>query len=76
MEHPPIVQRVATEYQTRFGCTPQWVTSAPGRVNLIGEHTDYNGGWVMPIAIDRRTAIAAGPGREDAPSRIHAVRYR
>ena len=44
----------------RFGREPDVVASAPGRVNLIGEHTDYNGGEVLPIAIARRTWVAAG----------------
>src|SRR5688500_6253693 len=43
-----------------YGRDPQIVASAPGRVNLIGEHTDYNGGQVLPIGIDRRTWIALG----------------
>jgi galactokinase len=38
------------------------VVSAPGRVNLLGEHTDYNGGPVLPFAVERRTVVAAGPG--------------
>ena len=44
-----------------FGGDPAVVASAPGRVNLIGEHTDYNGGEVLPIAIDRRTVVAVRP---------------
>lgn len=47
-----------------YGGWPDVIASAPGRVNLIGEHTDYNGGQVLPIAIDRRTyvAIRTAPG--------------
>ena len=39
------------EFQRRFGTAPR-IFRAPGRVNLIGEHTDYNDGWVMPVAVD------------------------
>ena len=55
----------------RFGREPEVVASAPGRVNLIGEHTDYNGGEVLPIAISRRTWVAAGrpaTGARSAPA--------
>jgi len=41
-----------------YGREPFWLVSAPGRVNLIGEHVDYNGGTVIPMAIDKRTWIA------------------
>ena len=44
-------------FQQRYGRTPR-IFYAPGRVNLIGEHTDYNGGFVLPMAIDRGTAVA------------------
>ena len=55
-------QRAARAYKDKFGEEPELVTSAPGRVNLIGEHTDYNGGFVLPCAIDRRIAVAVGAG--------------
>jgi galactokinase len=48
-------------FTASFGSRPGVVTSAPGGINLIGEHTDYNGGPVLSIAIERRTAVAAGP---------------
>ena len=43
-----------------FGSGPTVLVSAPGRVNLIGEHLDYNGGPVLPLALERRTVVAAG----------------
>jgi galactokinase len=55
-------QRAARAYKEKFGEEPGLVASAPGRVNLIGEHTDYNGGFVLPCAIDRRIAVAVGAG--------------
>jgi galactokinase len=53
----------ASEFICRYGRTPQ-VSSAPGRVNLIGEHTDYNDGYVMPAAIEYSTLVAASPRSE------------
>ncbi|MFH1108291.1 MAG: galactokinase [Planctomycetota bacterium] len=52
----------AAEYVRVFGARPAVVARAPGRVNLIGEHTDYNEGFVLPFAIDRAVHVAAGTG--------------
>jgi galactokinase len=57
-----IEQQALDRYRDRFGAEPELVASAPGRVNLIGEHTDYSGGFVLPCAIDRRIAVALGRG--------------
>lgn len=51
-------------FRDRFGHAPAVVVRAPGRVNLIGDHTDYTGGSVLPMAIDRQVVVAAG-ARED-----------
>ncbi len=56
-------------FAERFGYRPLGIWSAPGRVNLIGEHTDYNEGFVLPFAIDRRTVLALGR-RDDRRLRI------
>jgi galactokinase len=55
-----IEQRAFQAYQNQFLEEPALVASAPGRVNLIGEHTDFNGGFVLPCAIDLRVAVAMG----------------
>jgi galactokinase len=60
------VERVPDVYASRFGGPPAVVWTAPGRVNLIGEHTDYNDGFVLPFALPHRTAVAASP--VDGPS--------
>ena len=44
--------KLLQDYADHFGTRPDFIARAPGRVNLIGEHTDYNDGWVLPIAID------------------------
>lgn len=57
--------RVREEFQRRFGEEPSFLARAPGRVNLIGDHTDYNDGFVLPMAIDREVwlAVRARPDR-------------
>jgi galactokinase len=50
--------RILTAFQQRFGTDPEFVSRAPGRVNLLGEHVDYNEGFVLPVAIDRDTLVA------------------
>ena len=66
-------QRVEAEFQFRFGYVPSVVAAAPGRVNLIGEHVDYNHGFVLPMAIERYVIIAAAPSSN--PSKEHATFY-
>ena len=50
-----------TDFERVFGCAPRVQTRAPGRVNLLGEHVDYNQGVVLPIAIDRAVSLVAAP---------------
>jgi galactokinase len=56
-------RRARELFRRTYGGDPALVATAPGRVNLIGEHVDYNGGAVLPFAIDRRTAVAVGGAR-------------
>src|SRR2546425_348784 len=63
-------------FRETFRTTPRAAASAPGRVNLIGEHTDYNGGPVLPIAIAQRTSVAVGPGRDGDAGVLEAISTR
>ena len=64
---PGVIER----FSRTFGGPPLWITAAPGRVNLIGEHTDYNAGFVFPLAIERYVVMAGGrPTGADAGDRV------
>lgn len=63
------IEAVRAAFEAAFGYEPSGVWSAPGRVNLIGEHTDYNLGFVLPFAINRRT-FAAVALRSDSTVRV------
>ncbi|HYO73891.1 MAG TPA: galactokinase family protein, partial [Archangium sp.] len=62
----------APRFETLFGRPPQVRVQAPGRVNLIGEHTDYNGGFVLPMAIPQQTEVVLAP-REDRQVRAFSA---
>jgi galactokinase len=64
--------RAASWFGEAFGGEPEGVWRAPGRANLVGEHTDYNGGWVLPFALDRGVTVAAARRRDG----LLAVRSR
>lgn len=64
-------QAIRDAFEARFGAAPQRVVRAPGRVNLIGEHTDTSDGFVMPMAIDREVRVVLTP-RSDTTVRLVA----
>jgi galactokinase len=66
-----VIDKIKTEFSKQFSVEPR-IFRAPGRVNLIGEHTDYNDGFVMPFAIDRAT-IVAGAKRDDRRIEVAAL---
>lgn len=67
-------QRVVEAFEAEFGTRPQFLVRAPGRVNLIGEHTDYNEGFVLPMAINRSVWIALQP-RADVQVRVRSLEF-
>lgn len=70
----PIEQTVTQQFKDVFNTSAQAVVRAPGRVNLIGEYTDLNNGYVLPMAIDRYLA-AAVKKRRDRQIRVHAMEF-
>lgn len=80
LDAKPLAERQAeleAAFAARFGAPPAYVVRAPGRVNLIGEHTDYHEGFVLPAAIDREVLIAGSPkaDREDFGARLVALDF-
>lgn len=68
-------EKLIALFKRRYGRAPQHLVRSPGRVNLIGEHTDYNDGWVLPMAIDRAIWIAFTP-RHDDRVEVYAADYK
>ena len=70
------LKNIANIYRKLFGKESKnlLTVSAPGRINLIGEHTDYNDGFVLPIAIDRNIYMA-GAKRTDRTIRVYSIDY-
>ncbi|MCA9889367.1 MAG: galactokinase, partial [Anaerolineae bacterium] len=69
-----ILQQVTERFVEDYGEEPSIIVRAPGRVNLIGEHTDYNDGFVMPMAINRAVVIALRP-RMDRTVHIRSLDF-
>jgi len=65
-----LIAPLRAAFARQFSAPPRLTVQAPGRVNLIGEHTDYNGGFVLPCAIDRGTLVAA---RERTDRRVRVL---
>jgi galactokinase len=72
MSSPALASEAGTALRAVFGRDADVAVQAPGRVNLIGEHTDYNGGLVLPCAIDRGT-VAVAARRDDGLLRVHST---
>jgi N-acetylgalactosamine kinase len=72
MTIPEDLSPLADAFGKEFGRAPRWLIRAPGRINLIGEHTDYNGFPCMPMAIDRAIRVAAAP-RENGVVEVRDV---
>lgn len=70
---PPALVRAQQAFVSKHGRPASWAGIAPGRVNLIGEHTDYNNGFVLPIAIDRTCVVAAAPAKDEAHCQVYAA---
>lgn len=69
-----LINKVNDSFKKNFNYSPEHIIQAPGRVNLIGEHTDYNDGFVLPCAINYQTLVAAAK-RDDSIVRVIAVDY-
>ncbi|CAL9438721.1 galactokinase [Streptomyces sp. enrichment culture] len=69
---PAVAEEAAARFRELYGAAPDGVWAAPGRVNLIGEYTDFNDGFVMPLALPH-TAVAAVARRTDGRLRLHSA---
>jgi galactokinase len=77
MKLPELSIELARQFQKIYGRAPRWFVGAPGRVNVIGEHTDYNDGFVLPMAIERYAVMAAdmAPVSASPAISVHDVQF-
>jgi galactokinase len=71
-----LAAHVATEFHKYYGRPASWIVVAPGRVNVIGEHTDYNDGFVLPMAIERYAVMAADEAATPGKISIYDAQFR
>jgi galactokinase len=76
MDRKELAAHITAEFQKHFGRTPRWIVAAPGRVNVIGEHTDYNDGFVLPMAIERYAIMAADLAATPGALNIYDAHFR
>ena len=72
--HDDRTEALVQEFRQRFGAAPHYVSRGPGRVNLIGEHTDYNDGFVLPVALKRDVRFVLRP-RADRQVRLYSMEF-
>jgi len=68
--------QIAADFQKHYGRAPRWIVAAPGRVNVIGEHTDYNDGFVLPMAIERYAIMAADSAATPGQISIYDTHFK
>lgn len=71
-----LAERLAAEFQKLHGHPPRWIVAAPGRVNVIGEHIDYNDGFVLPMAIERYAVMAADSSSSSSSISIYDAQFK
>jgi len=71
-----LAAQVAAQFKTTYGRPPRWIVAAPGRVNLIGEHTDYNDGFVLPMAIERYAVMAADTAAAPGTISVYDTQFK
>ena len=70
LKQDELVRKTREKFREFYGRFPRWVVAAPGRVNIIGEHTDYNGGFVFPMGIERYTILAADNATDTSSDKV------
>jgi galactokinase len=71
-----LAAHIGAEFQKKYGRPANWIVVAPGRVNVIGEHTDYNDGFVLPMAIERYAVMAAATAAAPGNISIYDMQFK